>query len=194
MTYAVASTLELAGLKCSNCNDSIESQAKFCGSCGYIVAPNSFNILEFPEHHRRLLSTEVQTAEVQINNTAQMPQSMPSFALPKISQDNSRNQQLQEELNKILVMLARERVFLYIHLLTFLAINLFGCWVAWKCYFDFIGDEMSKMMIASTPFLFINSLALMMLIPIKGTRSEIAQLKERLSHARFNLEFGHLNL
>lgn len=185
MTYALA-TFELAGQKCSNCNDLIETEAKFCGSCGYIVAPNSFNILEFPEQHARYVSMQ--------QEESQSPAAIPSFALPKVSQDANRNTKYQEEMNKVLFQLARERVFLYIHLLSFLVINLFGCWVAWKCYADFIGDEMSKMMMASTPFLFINSLALIMIVPIKGTRGEIARLKERLSHLRFNIEFGHLKL
>jgi len=186
MTYAAASTIEFAGTVCSNCKDHLEIQAKFCGSCGFIVAPSSFNILQFPEQHARYLSYEQSQTEA--------PRSLPDFAMPKTLEDKSRSHELEAEVNKVMIMLAREKIFLIAHSLIFLAINLFGCWVAWKCYADFIGDEMSKMMIASTPFLFINSVALMMLVPIKGTRAEIARLKEKLSYVRFNLEFGHLKL
>lgn len=188
-TYAATASFVEYGTRqsCSNCNDYIEPQAKFCGSCGFIVAPNSFNIYEFPEQHARLISLE--------QSQAATPKEVPSFALPKTAKkDSPKVVELTEEVSKIMVLLARERIFLYIHILTFLAINLFGCWVAWKCYADFIGDEMSKMMIASTPFLFINSLALLVIVPIKGTRAEISRLKERLSCVRFNMEFGHLNL
>ncbi|MBX9689944.1 MAG: zinc ribbon domain-containing protein [Candidatus Obscuribacterales bacterium] len=187
MTYASA-TVNFAALKpCSNCNEHIEAEAKFCGGCGFIVAPNSFNIHKFPEQASRLQNYEEALAEV--------PQSMPGFARPNIvAAESPKANEYNAEASKLMVLLARERIFLYSHLLTFLAINLFGCWVAWKCYYDFIGDEMSKMMIASTPFLFINSLALLMIVPIKGTRGEIARLKERLSYVRFNIEFGHLKL
>ena len=184
MTYATVNTPVQYGTSCSNCSDHLEPLAKFCGSCGFIVAPNSFNINEFPEQHARLISLE--------ESMARAPQSVPSFALPK--QANPKAAELNSEASKVMVLLARERIFLYIHILTFLAINLFGCWVAWKCYVDFIGDEMSKMMIASTPFLFINSLALLCIVPIKGTRTEIARLKERLSYTKFNIEFGHLHM
>lgn len=108
--------------------------------------------------------------------------------------ENPRNQELSKEASKIMVLLARERIFLYMHWIGFIVVNIFGCWIAWKCYTDFIGDEMSKTMIASTPFLFINSVALLFLVPIKGTRGEIARLKERLSCVRFNIEFGHLDI
>lgn len=126
--------------------------------------------------------------------TAQAPTNLPGFAVPKAGRNEQRNAELSGELSKIMILLARERIFLYSQIIIFILINLFGCWVALKCYNDFIGDEMSKMMIASTPFLFINSLALIMIVPIKGTRAEIARLKERLSYVHFNLEFGHLNL
>ncbi len=181
MTYATASTVEY-GQSCSNCGDHLESLAKFCGGCGFIVAPNSFNINEYPEHAARIGEGE---------ERIKVPDSMPTFA--RVKQETQNAGEINSEVSKTMVLLARERIFLYAHLLTFLAINLFGCWIALKCYYDFIGDEMSKIMIASTPFLFINSLALLVIIPIKGTRSEIARLKERLSHAKFKLDYGHLN-
>ncbi len=180
MTYAIAGTLEYTGLTCSNCKDHLEPLAKFCGSCGFIVAPDSFNINEFPEYQSSLL------------DESPRPEAMPSFAMPVL--EKQRSGEYNAEVSKIIVMLARERVFLYVQILAFLVVNIFGCWVGWKCYADFIGDEMSKMMMASTPFMFINSLALLIIVPIKGTRSEIARLKERLSHARFKIEFGHLNM
>ena len=187
MSYATVSTVEYGQYKsCSQCSCHLEPQAKFCGSCGYIVAPNSFNINEYPEQQARLISLE--QAETKV------PKAVPAFAVAQVAKQSAKTAELNQEAARLHFLLARERVFLYMHLLTFLAINLFGCWVAWKCYYDFIGDDMSKMMIASTPFLFINSLALLVIVPIKGTRTEIARLKERISCVRFNVEFGHLNL
>lgn len=171
---------------CTNCTSSLEHDAKFCGGCGFIVAPSTFSIHQYPEQHARLISLEEADHRV--------PQALPAFARTGMPVENARNTELSNEANKIMLLLARERIFLYLHWLCFIGVNLFGCWVAMKCYGDFIGDEMSKMMIATTPFLFINSVALLFLVPIKGTRSEIASLKERLSCIRFNLEFGHLNI
>ncbi|MBX9723633.1 MAG: hypothetical protein K2X81_19670 [Candidatus Obscuribacterales bacterium] len=149
------------------------------------MAPNSFNILEFPEQHARLVSLEQEQGA--------QPQSLPSFAVPKLTAA-PRTTELNVEASKVMALLARERIFLYVHILTFLAINLFGCWVAWTCYTGFIADEVSKTMIAMTPFLFVNSLALLCIPNIKGTRAEISRLKERLNYTRFNIEYGHLGM
>lgn len=183
MTYAgTMPSLQLSESVCSNCSISLEPAAKFCGTCGFIVAPSTFN-MEQLSGHQDLLHDTFQQA---------IPHGMPNFAIAGIPVDNPHSKELIEEANKLTFLLARERLFLYMHWLVFIVVNLFGFWVAWKCYFDFVGDEMSKMMVASTPFLFINSIALISLVPIKGTRSEIAKLKERLSYIRFNIEFGHL--
>lgn len=90
------------------------------------------------------------------------------------------------------MQLARERIFLLMHWGLFIGTNLLGCWLAMKCYNEFIGDEMSKIMVASTPFLFINSLAMLFIVVIRGTRKEISRLKERISYVKFKIDFGHL--
>lgn len=181
MPYAPSPAVSMTN--CTNCKDLLEHDAKFCGNCGFIVAPTSFNINRYPEH-----------AGLIDQSNFTVPDRVPNFARMGAPVENPRNKELNSEASKIMVLLARERVFLYMHWIGFIAINIFGCWIAWKCYADFIGDEMSKTMIASTPFLFINSVALLFLVPIKGTRGEIARLKERLSCVRFNIEFGHLDI
>ena len=89
-------------------------------------------------------------------------------------------------------MLARERFFLIMHAALFLATNLIGFFLALKCYLEFIGDPMSKLVMATTPLVFINALSLMFLVPISGTRKQIARLKEELAYIRFQMEYGHL--
>lgn len=116
----------------------------------------------------------------------------PSFARVQQLQAPDVNEELQGEAAKLLMQLARERVLLLCHWLLFIGMNIAGVFMAVKCYNEFIADEMSKIMVASTPFLFINSLALLCIVLIKGTRAEIARLKERISYVRFKLEFGHL--
>jgi len=96
------------------------------------------------------------------------------------------------ECGKLMILLMRERLFLYTHWILFIFFNVLGSWLSWKCYGEFIGDEVSKITIALTPFLFINSIALMFIVPIRGTRREISRLKERLSYVRFKIDFGHL--
>lgn len=91
-----------------------------------------------------------------------------------------------------MILLARERLFLYMHWLIFLAVNLFGLWMALKCYNEYLGDEMTKIMMGSTPLLYINSCALMCIVPILGTRKEIARLKEKLNYVNFQIEYNHL--
>jgi hypothetical protein len=100
--------------------------------------------------------------------------------------------ELRKEAAKVMVLLARERICLYFHWALFIGLNLLGCWLAVRCYFEFIGDEMTKSMVASTPFLFINSIALCCIVSIRGTRKEIARLKEHAQFIKFKMEFGHL--
>ena len=98
--------------------------------------------------------------------------------------------ELQDELGKLIVLLARERVFLYLHCSVFLSLNLFGFWSALKAYHDFVCDDLTKFIMALTPLMFINSLALFFLSPIKGTKREIARLKERVSYVRFQMDYN----
>lgn len=172
MTYAAGIIADT--VLCSNCQSPVEVQAKFCGHCGFVTATTN-------------LRMEEATAPVEA------PRGLPSFATAGIPAETAKTNELIVEANKLMLHLARERLFLILHWGLFIFINLFGVWAAWKCYVDFCGDEMSKMMVASTPFLFINSMGLLCLVPIKGTRSQIAFLKERISYLRFNIEFGHLS-
>lgn len=123
---------------------------------------------------------------------AQGPAPAPEFAKVQPHLPPAVNKELQAEASKLLMQLARERILLLFHWAMFIGLNLLGVYFAGKCYIEFLGDELSKIMIASTPFLFINSMALLMIIVIKGTRHEIARLKERISYVKFKIEFGHL--
>jgi hypothetical protein len=116
------------------------------------------------------------------------PQKTPTFAKPKTDVP----QELKDELAKLIVLLARERIFLYMHCGIFLTANLFGFYVAMRCYNGFIGDEMSKLIMAMTPLLFINAIALACLAPIKGTKREIARLKEQLTYVKFQIEYRNV--
>lgn len=179
MTYAAAANI--TAYKCSNCSEALEPEAKFCGHCGFIVASGNFNVdyLDFVRAK---------------GEAASAPARAPSFATSGIPVESETTRRMISEANKLMILLARERIFLFLHWAVFIGINLFGCWMAWKCYADFLGDEMTKIMMASTPFLYINSMALLCLVPIKGTRNQIALLKERIQYLRFNIEFGHLQL
>jgi hypothetical protein len=155
-------TLQATVVQCSNCGFVLDDGAKFCGGCGNMAAPR----------------TPVMQA--------------PKFATVQPVQPPKVAAELEAEAAKLYMQLARERVLLLFHWGLFFAMNFVGLWLSLKCYHEFHGDEMSKIMIASTPFLFINTLALMCLVTIKGTRKEIANIKERISFVKFKIEFGHL--
>lgn len=146
-----------------------------CGTCGYALEPGA----------RYCGSCGALTP-------AQGTAAPPTFAMVAPMQAPAISQELQDEASRLLMQLARERVFLLFHWSMFIGLNLLGCWLAWKCYGEFIGDEMSKIMVASTPFLFINTIALLCITLIRGTRKEITRLKERISYVKFKIDFGHL--
>jgi len=125
-------------------------------------------------------------------NLAQAAPTVPNFAPVAPKQIRGGNPALKEERARLMVLLARERLFLYTHWLLFTAINLIGLFIAYRCYIEYLADEMTRLMMATTPLLFINCIALMFIVPINGTRKEIARLKERLKYIRFQIEYNHL--
>ena len=157
------STMELAVKRCFQCGYTDRSGAKFCGGCG--------------------ASWSASPLTGQIPAFAQMHH----FDLPATT-----SQELHGELGKLMLLLARERLFLYTHWIVFLGLNLLGVYLSYKCYHEFMADEVTRMMVASTPFWFTNAVALVCIGPIKRTRQEIARLKERLAFVHFKIEFGHL--
>jgi hypothetical protein len=120
------------------------------------------------------------------------PPPVPSFA--KVVRKNKRpvKPELITERNKLRLLLARERLFLYMHWGIFVGVQVIGIHFAHRCYNDYIADEMTRIMMASTPLMYINLTGLVSLSVIKGTRKEIAKLKERLTYVLFQIEFNHL--
>lgn len=180
MTYSGVVT-EYAVKQCINCGFHAQASAKFCGGCG-----SDWRAVPGPAPAHPVAPGGASAASQFYN--------VPAFAQVQATASSRATKELHAEAGKIMVLLARERIFLYLQWVVFLGLNLTGVWVACKCYHEFLGDEISKLVIASTPFLFINTIGLLMVIPIKGTRNEIARLKEKLAHLRFQLEFGHLGL
>jgi hypothetical protein len=153
----------VSSVQCASCGYELEASARFCGFCGAL--------------------TPAQGA----------PQfATPQFANVPVIQPPVISNELQEEAARLLMHLARERFLLCFHWAMFIGLNLLGCYLAIRCYFGFIGDEMSKIMVASTPFLYINCMALLFIVCIRGTRKAIARLKEQISYVKFKIDFGHL--
>lgn len=96
--------------------------------------------------------------------------------------------ELKEELAALQLSKAKQKAFLLMHWIIFLITNLIGLYIALKCYFEYNGDELAKIMVATTPLMFINLTALVCLSPIKGTKRELARLKERETYIRLELE------
>ncbi|MBI1271437.1 hypothetical protein GC174_13490 [bacterium] len=99
---------------------------------------------------------------------------------------------LVREMQSLNALLLRERIFLGIHWTIFVTANLIGFYLASKCYAGFVGDEVTRFIMALTPLTFINAVALACLAPIRGTRREIARVKERMQYLKVQLDYGNL--
>jgi hypothetical protein len=120
------------------------------------------------------------------------PQRTPSFAQVSSKISTEVPNELREEINNLVCLLLRERMFLFIHWGIFLSMNLLGLFLSITAYNGYNGDELTKSVIAMTPLMFINTIALACLAPIKGTKREIARLRERLSYVRFQVEYHNM--
>jgi hypothetical protein len=124
--------------------------------------------------------------------TTEIIEHAPQFAsLPK-AQTADVSAELKEEMAQVLANLVREQMFLFIHCFIFLATNLVGFWLAIKAYNEYNADEGTKTLIALTPLMLINAVALTCIVPIKGTRREIAKYKEKLQYLHLKLDYRHL--
>jgi hypothetical protein len=188
-----SSTLERAqplvvGTCCTRCSHYIEPASKFCGNCG---EPATLDMRLNPNNWHAQTQAQVASnlANMQAENFYRThQQSTPSFAAPN-RKAKSVPPEIREEMNGIITHLVRERFFLILHYCIFLVTNLIGFAMAIKCYGEFIGDDVSKTMVALTPLLFINLLALLCLGPIKGTKREIGRLNDRMANLKMRLEF-----
>jgi hypothetical protein len=167
-----AQAVNRAGTRCANCSTACEPGARFCGECGATT-------------HR----AQAETSNQACNNAAAGGQA-PTFARPKMR--STVDPAVSKELGSLLVLLMRERVFLIMHWCIFVTLSLIGFSLAMKCYTEFHGDDMSKLMMAITPMLFINLSALVCLTPIKGTKREIERIQEKIAYLKFSVRFKHL--
>lgn len=157
-------------LSCAKCGESIEAQAKFCGQCG--------NIMHLPQP----TSSNEPKATRCTNAT-------PSFAKARFDDIAPK---VRAEINQIMSALFRERFILILNTVVLLGVNLFGFSLSLKAYTEFNGDEMCKLVIAFTPFLFVNGVGMVALIPIRGTKREIYRLQQRLQFLRAQIDYNHL--
>lgn len=157
--------------RCAACAAVLEAGARFCGECGSSM-------------HRP------QAESQQARNNAAGGGATPSFARPKGR--GGVDPRATKELGSLLVLLMRERIFLIMHWCIFASLSLLGFGLAMKCYTEFHGDDMSKLMMAITPMLFINLSALVCLTPIKGTKREIERIQEKIAYLKFTMRFKHL--
>ncbi|HIA51407.1 MAG TPA: zinc ribbon domain-containing protein [Candidatus Melainabacteria bacterium] len=159
-------------LRCGKCNEPIESQAKFCGQCG--------NVMAMPQRAR---GPYEEPKPVRCTNE------MPLFARAQFADMTPK---VKAEINSIMSALFRERFLLILNTIVLLGVNLFGFSLSLKAYTEFNGDEMTKLIIAFTPFLFVNGVGFVAMIPIRGTKREIYRLQQRLQFLRAQMEYTHL--
>lgn len=172
MAYALPpATVEPA---CPWCAEAMDQEAKFCGGCGRPAK------VSFGRHS----PTRAQPRQ---------HHGVPTFAaLPLRPVPNPESAAILEELARCEILLWRERFFLVAHWLVYILLNLGGLALAVQCYSGFIGDVLTKLCMAGTPLMFVNTSALLCFLPINGARREILRLKNRLAYLRFKHEYNHL--
>jgi|GEM_PF-3865288 len=118
--------------------------------------------------------------------------SVPNFAELKGHVPLKVEPTLAAELQELDYNMFRQRVFLLIHVASFILLNLTGFALAIKCYMGVWGDEGTKLALALIPMFYINLCALVFLSYIKGTRKEMQVLRHKISRIRFKIEYGSI--
>jgi hypothetical protein len=160
-------------LRCGECSEPIEVQAKFCGQCGHVMA--TVQSTHGPAHVERV---------------ARCTNQVPGFARAQFADITPK---VRAEINQIMSALFRERFILILNTIVLLSVNLFGFFLSMKAYTEFIGDDVAKLVIAFTPFLFVNGVGFVAIIPIRGTKREIYRLQQRLVFLKAQMDFSHLS-
>lgn len=174
---------------CMHCSASIEVLSKFCGNCGAPRMQSHFGQGSFDP---TISKAAIRSSNAINERVAQSTnKSTPAFAKNK-RQNRSIPPEMRAEMASLMAAELRERIFLVLHYIVFLVTNMIGLFITVKCYVEFAGDELAKMMIAATPLMFINLVALCGLVPIKGTKKEIARIKERMTYLKLAMEFDSI--
>lgn len=179
--------------KCAHCSGLIEAGAKFCGQCG---VHNSFSDDVLQAHAQSSLQpaiagagSETVTPQTTAFERMQLGGQTPAFA--RAHYENA-SPKVIAEIRSIMSALARERTILLVNTVVLVCVNLFGFWLSMKCYTEFIGDDVAKFIIALVPFLFVNCVGCVAMIPIRGTKREIYRLNEKLKVLKATMDYGHL--
>ncbi len=193
---------------CQHCSTGIVQGSKFCGNCGIPtvlpirMGPNARYVEQSLSASGSSSASVVQASNDLNTKAAQYLKGtegaaaaarvgVPSFARNK-KHSRPIPPEMQAEMAGLMAGLVRENIFLVGHYMIFLVTNLIGLWIAVKCFVEFNGDELSKLMMASTPLMFINLTALTALVPIKGTKREIARINERMTYLKLAMELDHI--
>lgn len=197
---------------CPDCRLVAEPKARFCGECGqpvrlasqttyyqnapvqsqdhsYTVSDSSNIVVVPPDSFRQGYASHEANKVKEI--AWQTQQSLPDFV--EVRDRRAKvDPELARELGQLVVALIREHVLLVVHWLVFLATNGFGFMLAAKCYYEYNGDELTRFIMALTPLMFVNSIGLVCLSPIKGGKQEIARLKERIAVTKVKIRHQDL--
>jgi len=176
-------------ISCMHCSGVFDSGSKFCGNCGAPSLHSRHGHGDFdPVISKRAIQASNAINERVVQSTNKQT---PSFAKNK-RQSRVIPPEMRAEMSSLMAAELRERIFLFGHYAVFVVTSLIGLVIAFKCYVEFAGDELSKMMMASTPLMFINLVALCALVPIKCTKKEIARIKERMTYLKLAMEFDNI--
>lgn len=192
---------------CHHCNSRLEVHSKFCGGCGCSTIntnSNSFLSLKQPSIGLQQLCTYEQQSRVQdanrlnhaeakvshhlSTNAHSQVQNLPNFASGK----KKSNPELEAEIFNLSAQIFKEQIYLIFHWCLFLTVHAFGLFIALKCYSEFIGDDLSRLIMAMTPLIFINLVGLVAIVPIKKTKRQIGLLQQKMTYAKLKIEYENL--
>lgn len=192
---------------CHHCNNRLEVHSKFCGGCGCStikVNSNSFISLKQPSIGLQQLSTYEQQSRAQDANRLNQAEAKVSHHLPTNAQSQVQNlpnfasgkrksnPELEAEIFNLSAQIFKEQIYLIFHWCLFLTVHAFGLFIALKCYSEFIGDDLSRLMMAMTPLIFINLVGLVAIVPIKKTKRQIGLLQQKMTYAKLKIEYENL--
>ncbi len=150
---------------CTPCGTVLPGRLKFCTHCGQPLKKSA---------------------------APSAPITTPTFAEVPSHKKRPGSKNLEQEMGKLFVELARQRFFLYMHWLIFLGVHSLGFMLAYDLYLNFVGDQTTRACLALVPFAFLNAGAFLSLHPIKTTRMEISRIKEQLTYLHFQIEYQDL--
>ena len=141
---------------------------------------NCFNCNDFIHHESKFCGNcGINLVSANSTLTGSIPTYSPYYTI-----------ELHHEINNTIILHLRERIIFLATIIVFGIINLIGIYMSLKCYAEFNGEDVSRIIMSITPLFYVNMVSLVCLQPLKKRKQEILRLKEKLKalNLRISLE------